>query len=75
MNVPISCGGVVVLPGDIVVGDDDGVVVVPRQYAGEVLRLVAALVDRERARIAEIASGIHIRPDIDETLRKKGAIA
>jgi regulator of RNase E activity RraA len=75
INVPISCGGVVVMPGDVVIGDDDGVVVVPHQHADEVLRLVAALVDRERARVAEIEAGVHIRPDIDETLRKKGAIA
>jgi regulator of RNase E activity RraA len=75
INVPISCGGVVVMPGDIVVGDDDGVAVVPRQSADEVLQLVAGLVDRERARLAEIDAGLHIRPDVDEILRKKGAIA
>ncbi len=35
---PIGCGGVAVFPGDIVVGDGDGVVVVPRALAGEVAR-------------------------------------
>src|SRR5690349_15746542 len=40
INVPIACGGTVVMPGDIVVGDDDGVVVVPRQHAAEVVTLV-----------------------------------
>jgi regulator of RNase E activity RraA len=75
VNVPISCGGTVVMPGDILVGDDDGIAVVPRGHAEEVLRLVDALVERERARIAEIDAGVHIRPDVDETLRKKGAIA
>ncbi|MGI6037330.1 MAG: 4-carboxy-4-hydroxy-2-oxoadipate aldolase/oxaloacetate decarboxylase, partial [Limnochordia bacterium] len=37
INIPISCGGVVVNPGDIVVGDSDGVVIVPREYAEEIL--------------------------------------
>ncbi len=36
-NVTIQCGGVAVRPGDLVVGDDDGVVVVPRQAAEEVI--------------------------------------
>ncbi|WP_277189003.1 ribonuclease activity regulator RraA [Caballeronia sp. BR00000012568055] len=38
MNVPIACGGVAVYPGDIVVGDVDGVVIVPREMAAEVAR-------------------------------------
>jgi regulator of RNase E activity RraA len=38
MNVPIACGGVAVYPGDIVVGDVDGVVIVPRHLAEEVAR-------------------------------------
>lgn len=37
VNVPISCGGVVVFPGDAVLADDDGVVVVSRQDTAEVL--------------------------------------
>lgn len=37
INHPISCGGVVVSPGDVVVGDDDGVVVVEQKRAEEVL--------------------------------------
>lgn len=41
INVPISCGGVVVEPGDVVVGDSDGVVVVPRRHAEEVARVLA----------------------------------
>ena len=38
MNVPIACGGVAVYPGDIVVADVDGVVIVPREMAAEVAR-------------------------------------
>src|SRR5262245_6818529 len=35
-QLPIGCGGVAVFPGDIVVGDDDGAVVVPRYLAAEI---------------------------------------
>ena len=74
INVPISCGTTVVAPGDIVVGDEDGVAVVPRAHAEEVLQLVAALVDREEKRIAEIHAGTVFRADVDELLRKHGVI-
>jgi regulator of RNase E activity RraA len=74
INVPISCGGAAICPGDIVVGDDDGVVVVPAKDAADVLRLTTELVERETRRIAEIASGVVFKPDVDDTLRKHGII-
>jgi regulator of RNase E activity RraA len=74
INVPISCGGTVVSPGDIVVGDHDGVVVVPARDAAEVLALVSALMDRETRRIAEIKSGVLFKPEIDDALRTHGII-
>ena len=43
VNVPIAVGGVVVNPGDIVVADEDGIVVVPPSIAGEVAAGVAEL--------------------------------
>jgi regulator of RNase E activity RraA len=75
VNSPIACGNTVVMPGDIVVGDVDGVVVVPREEADEVLRLTNALVERERARIAEIDAGVLFKDEINETLRKKGVLS
>lgn len=74
INVPICCGNTVVAPGDIVVGDRDGIAVVPRAHAEEVLALVGKLMERETARIAEIAAGTIFRPDVDELLRKHGVI-
>lgn len=51
VNVSVSCGGVAVNPGDIIVGDADGVVVLPRERAEEIF--IAAQekeqIDRERA--------------------------
>src|SRR5438045_4422077 len=58
INVPIACGNTVVMPGDIIVGDADGVTVVRRDVAEEVLPLVDALMKRESARIAEIQRGV-----------------
>ena len=37
-NIPVTCGGVAVAPGDIIIGDSDGVVVVPQQFALDVLK-------------------------------------
>jgi len=74
INVPIACGGVPVLPGDVVIGDDDGVVVVPREDLALVLEAVQAIARNESDRILEIKSGILFQPQIDETLRKKGIL-
>jgi regulator of RNase E activity RraA len=74
INVPVSCGGTVVAPGDIIVGDADGIAVVPRESAAEVLARVVQLMDRESKRIAEIDAGQIFKAEIDETLRKKGVI-
>lgn len=57
VNLPVSIGGAVVLPGDIVVGDEDGVVVVPRAAAEEVRGALARVVEAERAMEAEVAEG------------------
>jgi 4-hydroxy-4-methyl-2-oxoglutarate aldolase len=43
VNVPIACGGVVVNPGDIIVADEDGIVVVPPAFADEIVAAVDAL--------------------------------
>jgi 4-hydroxy-4-methyl-2-oxoglutarate aldolase len=74
INVPIACGNVVVMPGDIVVGDEDGVAVVPRAHAEEVLASVEGLMAREKKRVAEIQSGALYKSEIDDALRKHGVI-
>jgi 4-hydroxy-4-methyl-2-oxoglutarate aldolase len=72
VNYPISCGGQMVHPGDIIVADDDGVVVVPRNHAAGIADKVKAVIVREENRLAEIEAGITTRPGLDEMLRQKG---
>jgi 4-hydroxy-4-methyl-2-oxoglutarate aldolase len=74
IGVPIACGNTVVMPGDIVAGDADGVVVVPREFAAQVLERVSRLLESEAQRVREIQAGRLLRPEIDETLRRKGVI-
>jgi len=73
VNVPVCCGRVVVMPGDILVGDADGVVVVPQQAAAGILAKAQAK-RREETGIKEaIAAGNWIRPACsDEALRGLG---
>ncbi len=49
VNRPIVCGGVLVMPGDVVVADGDGVVVVPRAQADEVARYAHKIIDGDKA--------------------------
>jgi 4-hydroxy-4-methyl-2-oxoglutarate aldolase len=46
-NVPVECAGVTVRPGDIIVADEDGVVVVPQERAAEILAQAQAIDARE----------------------------
>ena len=57
VNVPITCAGCRVEPGDVVVADDDGVVVVPRADAARVAEACRAREDKERASRARYAAG------------------
>lgn len=75
LNHPISIGGVTVYPGDLVVGDADGVTVVERAKAASLLPLAAGKVAAETKRIADIKSRKALRPAwLDGALRAAGVI-
>lgn len=71
MNVPIACGGVAVYPGDIVVGDADGVVIVPRHMAEQVAKDATEQERMEEFLTARVEAGAMLRgtyPPNEETL-------
>ena len=75
LNHPISIGGVTVHPGDLVVGDADGVTVIEREKAAAMLPLAAEKVAAESKRIADIRSRKALRPAwLDGALRAAGVI-
>jgi regulator of RNase E activity RraA len=57
LNVPIACGGIVVNPGDMIVGDEIGITVVPSAKIKEVLEAARVQAEREEATRRRIAEG------------------
>jgi 4-hydroxy-4-methyl-2-oxoglutarate aldolase len=75
INWPISVGGVAVGPGDLVVGDADGVVVVEREKAASLLPLAAKKVADETKRMADILAKRALKPGwLDASLRAAGVL-
>jgi RraA family protein len=72
INVPVSIGGMVVRPGDIVVGDDDGVLFIPPAEAQSIAKAARAKLAAEEATFAAIRDRKYDDRWIDELLRAKG---
>jgi regulator of RNase E activity RraA len=70
INVPITCGGVIVRPGDFVVADTIGVAVVPLERADEFLTLAAEQAEREQKTREWVAQG----KTVEDLLAKFGRI-
>ena len=59
INVPVCCGGQVVMPGDILVGDNDGVVVIPRRDAEELLAAARQQLAGEQSDLDLMHAGVY----------------
>ena len=51
-NIPVVCGNILVHPGDMIMGDDDGVVVIPKNRIEEILEL-AEVIEQKESKMAE----------------------
>lgn len=72
INVQVSIGGLLINPGDVVIGDSDGVIAVPRDLALQVATLANAKVHQEKDTIAAIKAGTYSSAWVDAALKDKG---
>ncbi len=73
INTVISFGGQVVRPGDLIIGDEDGVIVVKPEEAAELAEKVKAVSNKEMDIMDKILNeGTYIRPWVDEKLAEIG---
>lgn len=72
VNVPVTVGGILVNPGDIILGDSDGVVAVPRSGALDIAQAAKEKVLVEQQMIADIKSGVYSSKWVDDLLKQKG---
>jgi len=72
INVPVAIGGIVVRPGDIIVGDTDGVVVIKEEDAPALLELANKMYQNEQTAFENIAKGTFNRDWVDSTIAANG---
>lgn len=72
VNVPIACGRIAVNPGDIILGDADGVIVIPKNDAAQIIDKAIEISKGDAAKVQASASGTVNRQWVDDLLEKKG---
>jgi regulator of RNase E activity RraA len=70
INVPIAIDGMVIDPGDLIIGDDDELLCVPVGDVDEVLKAATAKYEAEQKQIANIMAGTHDSSWVDKVLRE-----
>jgi len=63
VNRPVAVGGVLVMPGDVVVADGDGVIVVPRSQARSVAAFAREVIEKDKAGRQELYKQLRLPPD------------
>lgn len=71
INFPVMCGGLTVNPGDVLVGDQDGIVVVPQADAEYILGKSKAVLEKEKGDTEAIENMTWTRPWVDDLLKSK----
>lgn len=72
VNVPISCGGISVNPGDIILADPDGVIVIPRKDAPQILEDAKKFKAADEAKLEAARNGTAKREWVNRALEEKG---
>lgn len=74
VNAPIALCGMIVAPGDLILGDEDGVVAVPKAQAMEICEAAIKKAAAEAKQMQQTLTGSMDRSWIDRTLREKGCV-
>lgn len=71
INVPIACGGISVNPGDIIVADPDGIIVIPLKDAADVLQAAKKYHEQDAAKVEAARNGTSNRAWVAKTIQAK----
>ena len=74
INFPIACGGIVVNPGDIIMGDQNGVTVVRKDFAAEVLKRAYKQREALRDYVANVQKGVFSNAWVDQILAGESCV-